>query len=132
MADHTASLIALREHSGSFAKAWEDRLMENTSCYPPLPFSSHFHGLWSSRAVILGLIYIALLQPSFRRMLGLGREVEAELATKRVLLTDPFGYSSEISFTSYFTGPLYSPGAAACGRKDRRRGRAVQEAGLAH
>lgn len=39
MADHTASLIALREHSGSFAKAWEDRLMENTSCYPPLFFS---------------------------------------------------------------------------------------------
>ena len=102
MANHTASFIALHDHSGSFAKAWEDTLMENISCYPPLPFSSHFHALWSSHAVILGLIYTALLQPSFKRMLGLGREVEAELATERVLLTDPFGYSSEITFTSIY------------------------------
>lgn len=45
--------------------------------------------------------------------------MEAELATKRVLLTDPFGYSSEISllpFIYYFIEPLYSPGLAACGR----------------
>lgn len=65
-------------------------------------------------------ICIALLQPSFKRMLGPGREVEAKLATKRVLLTDPFGYSSEISllpFIYYFiVEPLYSPGSVACGR----------------
>lgn len=53
MADHTASLIASYDHSGSFAKTWED-----ISCYPPLPFSSHFDGLWSRHAVILGLIYV--------------------------------------------------------------------------
>lgn len=131
MADHTASLIALHDHSGSFAKAWEDWLMEHISCYPPLPFSSHFHALWSSHAVILGLIYIALLQPSFKRMLGPGMEVEAELATIRVLLTDPLRIhqrSPFLPFTSYFIEPLYSPGSVACGRKDRRRGRAV----LAH
>jgi len=52
--------------------------------------------------VILGLIYIALLQPSLKRMLGQRREMKAELATKRVLLTDPFRYSSEISFASLY------------------------------
>lgn len=100
--DHTASVIAFHDHSGRFAKARKGRLMENVSCYPPLPFSSQFHAFWGSHDLILDLIYIALLQPSFKRMLGLGREVKAELATKRVLLADPPEYSSDISFASFY------------------------------
>lgn len=35
-------------------------------------------------------------------MLVLGRKVEAELATKRVLLTNAFGHSPEVSFSSIY------------------------------
>lgn len=44
--DHVASLIALHDHSGNFAKAWEDRLMDNISCYTPFPFSFRLSVLW--------------------------------------------------------------------------------------
>lgn len=51
--------------------------------------------------MILGLIFVVCLQPSFRKMVGLGWKVEAESATKRVLLTDPFGHSPEVSFSFF-------------------------------
>lgn len=99
VAGHSVFLITLQDHSASLSKAQEDWLLENISCYPPFPFLSHFHTLWSSHAVILCLISVVYLQPSFMRMLVLGRKVEAELATKRVLMTNAFGHSPEVSFS---------------------------------
>lgn len=49
--------------------------------------------------MILGLLSVVCLQPSFIRMLVLGRKVEGELDTKRVLLTDPFEHLPEVSFS---------------------------------
>lgn len=38
----TADHVALHDHSGNFAKAWEDRLTDNISVILPSPFPFTF------------------------------------------------------------------------------------------